>query len=68
MGSIMSLGLRLEKTLMRKQLYWLSDAESKRLQPLLPRGRRSAHPPGKGRFEGDLVEPCHWAALALLGL
>jgi len=27
---------------MRKQLYWLSDAEWKRLEPLLPRGRRGA--------------------------
>jgi transposase len=25
---------------MRKQLYWLSDTEWKRLEPLLPRGRR----------------------------
>ena len=28
---------------MRKQLYWLNDAEWKRLEPLLPRGRRGAH-------------------------
>ena len=28
---------------MRKQLYWLSDVEWKRLEPLLPRGRRGAH-------------------------
>jgi transposase len=28
---------------MRKQLYWLSDAEWHRLEPLLPRGRRGAH-------------------------
>ncbi len=28
---------------MRKQLYWLSDVEWKRLKPLLPRGRRGAH-------------------------
>jgi hypothetical protein len=28
---------------MRKQLYWLSDTEWKRLEPLLPRGRRGAH-------------------------
>ena len=27
---------------MRKQLYWLSDTEWKRLEPLLPRGRRGA--------------------------
>ena len=28
---------------MRKQLYWLNDAEWKRIEPLLPRGRRGAH-------------------------
>ena len=28
---------------MSKQLYWLSDAEWTRLEPLLPRGRRGAH-------------------------
>ena len=27
---------------MRKQLYWLSEAEWRRLEPLLPRGRRGA--------------------------
>jgi transposase len=27
---------------MRKQLYWLSDSEWERLEPLLPRGRRGA--------------------------
>ena len=27
---------------MRKQLYWLSDEEWERLEPLLPRGRRGA--------------------------
>ena len=28
---------------MRKQLYWLSDVEWRRIEPLLPRGRRGAH-------------------------
>ena len=28
---------------MKKQLYWLSDAEWKRIEPLMPRGRRGAH-------------------------
>src|ERR1700733_2958910 len=28
---------------MRKQLYRLSDAEWKRIEPLMPRGRRGAH-------------------------
>ena len=27
---------------MRKQLYWLSDEEWRRIEPLLPRGRRGA--------------------------
>src|SRR5258708_27497641 len=29
--------------MMGKQLYWLSDAEWKRIEPLMPRGRRGAH-------------------------
>src|SRR5580700_526908 len=28
---------------MRKQLYWLKDADWKRIEPLLPSGRRGAH-------------------------
>jgi transposase len=28
---------------MRKQLYWLSDEDWQRIEPLLPRGRRGAH-------------------------
>jgi len=28
---------------MRNQPYWLSDAEWRRLEPLLPRGRRGPH-------------------------
>jgi transposase len=28
---------------MRKQLYWLSDAEWSRIEPLMPRGRRGSH-------------------------
>ena len=28
---------------MRKQLYWLDDADWARIEPLLPRGRRGAH-------------------------
>src|ERR1700750_1606837 len=28
---------------MAKQVYWLSDAEWKRIEPLLPRGRKGAH-------------------------
>ena len=28
---------------MRKQLYWLDDAQWKRIKPLLPQGRRGAH-------------------------
>jgi transposase len=36
-------GFRIEEALMRKQLYWLDDAQWKRLKPLLPQGRRGAH-------------------------
>jgi transposase len=32
-----------EEALMRKQLYWLSEQEWRRIEPLLPRGRRGAH-------------------------
>ena len=28
---------------MKNKLYWLSDAEWKRIEPLMPRGRRGAH-------------------------
>jgi transposase len=28
---------------MAKQVYWLSDSEWRRIEPLLPRGRRGAH-------------------------
>ncbi|WP_456623835.1 transposase, partial [Bradyrhizobium sp. P5_C12] len=28
---------------MAKQVYWLSDAEWRRVEPLLPRGRKGAH-------------------------
>jgi len=35
-------GFRIEEALMRKQLYWLSDSEWKRLEPLLPRGGGAA--------------------------
>jgi transposase len=36
-------GFRFGEALVRKQLYWLSDAEWKRIEPLMPRGRRGAH-------------------------
>jgi transposase len=36
-------GFRLMEALMKKQLYWLSDADWKRIEPLMPRGRRGAH-------------------------
>jgi transposase len=31
------------EALMERQLFWLSDEEWRRLEPLLPRGRRGAH-------------------------
>jgi transposase len=36
-------GFRFEGALMRKQLYWLSDEDWRRIEPLLPHGRRGAH-------------------------
>ena len=36
-------GFWIEEALMRKQLYWLSDEDWERIEPLLPRGRRGAH-------------------------
>jgi transposase len=32
-----------EEAGMKRSLYWLSDAEWRRIEPLLPRGRRGAH-------------------------
>jgi hypothetical protein len=52
---------------MRKQLYWLSDAEWERIEPLMPRGRRGAHRVDDRRVisgimhmlrSGDLVNLC----------
>jgi transposase len=34
---------RIEEALMKKQLYLLTNAEWKRIEPLMPRGRRGAH-------------------------
>jgi transposase len=31
------------EALMKKQLYWLNDAQWERIEPLMPRGRRGAH-------------------------
>src|SRR5579859_5908732 len=31
------------EALMARQLYWLNDEDWKRIEPLLPRGRRGAH-------------------------
>jgi transposase len=36
-------GFRIEGAVMRKQLYWLSDEDWRRIEALLPRGRRGAH-------------------------
>jgi transposase len=42
---------------MRKQLYWLSDGEWKRLEPLLPRGRRGAHRVDDRRVISGIIGP-----------
>ncbi|MGY4502575.1 transposase [Bradyrhizobium sp. GM24.11] len=40
---------------MAKQVYWPSDAEWKRIEPLLPRGRRVAHRVDDRRVISDIV-------------
>jgi transposase len=43
---------RFEEALMKKSLYWLSDAEWRRIEPLMPRGRRGAHRADDRRVSG----------------
>ena len=46
---------------MRKQLYWLSDEEWHRIEPLLPRGRRGAHRVDDRRvISGILQNNIYW--------
>src|SRR3569623_80171 len=40
---------------MAKQVYWLSDAEWKRIEPLLPRGRKGAHRVDERRVISGIV-------------
>ena len=48
---------------MKKQLYWLSDTEWKRIEPLMPRGRRGAHRVDDRRVISGIM-PCCAVALA----
>ena len=52
---------------MAKQVYWLSDMEWARIEPLLPRGRRGAHRVDDWRIISGIVhrlrEGCRWRAL-----
>jgi len=45
---------------MRKQLYRLSDAEWKRIELLMPRGRRGAHRVDDRRIMHMLRSGAHW--------
>jgi transposase len=40
---------------MRKQFYWVKDADWKRLEPLLPTGRRGAHRVGDRRVISGIM-------------
>jgi len=49
---------------MAKQVYWLSDAEWKRIEPLLPRGRKGAHRVDDRRVISGIIHVlksgCRW--------
>ncbi len=47
---------------MAKQVYWLSDAEWRRIEPLLPRGRRGAHRVDDRRVVSGIVHMLHCGA------
>ena len=47
---------------MTKQLYWLSDAEWTRIEPLLPRGRRGAHRVDDRRVISGILHMLHCGA------
>jgi transposase len=47
---------------MGRQLYWLSDAEWKRIEPLLPRGRRGAHRVDDRRVISGIMHMLHSGA------
>ncbi len=49
---------------MKRQLYWLNDEEWKRLQPLLPRGRRGAHRVDDRRVISGILHMLRTGALA----
>jgi transposase len=45
-----------------RELYWLSDADWKRLEPLLPRGRRGAHRVDDRRVISGIMHMLHTGA------
>jgi transposase len=47
---------------MAKQVYWLSDSEWRRIEPLLPRGRRGAHRVDDRRVISGIVHMLHSGA------
>jgi transposase len=48
--------------LMGKQLYWLSDADWRRIEPLLPKGRRGAHRVDDRRVISGIMHMLHSGA------
>ena len=66
-------GFRTEEVLRRKQPYWLSGAEWKRIGPLMPRGRRDAHRLDDRLALSGIIHLVHgvcqiWSRLDFLGV
>jgi transposase len=55
-------GFRIEEALMRKRLYWLNDADWKRIEPLLPKGRRGARRVDDRRVISGIMHMLHSGA------
>jgi len=50
---------------MAKQVYWLSEVEWQRIEPLLPRGRRGAHRVDDRRVISGIVHMLRSGALRM---
>jgi transposase len=55
-------GFQIEEALMGKQLYWLSNVEWERIEPLLPCGRRGAHRVDDRRVISGIMHMLHSGA------
>jgi transposase len=52
-------GFRIEEALMRKRVYWLNDADWKRIEPLLPKGQRGARRVDDRRVISGIMHMLH---------